>query len=161
GFLAVLDAVGSECTAILATAESCLPVMLFAASHPDRVRSLVLWAGFARFARAPDYDEGMPASAMAEYVEAFRRVIGTGGLVDYRAPSRGDESWFREWWARGERLSAGRSYFARVLRSYLGTDVRTVLESIQAPTLILHRHDDWHVRPDMPRYLADHIPDAR
>lgn len=57
---AVIDAVESEQASLLATAETCLPVMLFAASHPERVRSLVLWAPYARWLRAPDYPRGMP-----------------------------------------------------------------------------------------------------
>lgn len=39
GLVAVPDAVGSERVSIFAMSESALPVMLLAASHPDRVRS--------------------------------------------------------------------------------------------------------------------------
>ena len=42
GLVAVLDAVGSECVSVFAMSESALPVMLLTASHPHRVRSLVL-----------------------------------------------------------------------------------------------------------------------
>jgi pimeloyl-ACP methyl ester carboxylesterase len=38
GLGAVLDAVDSEQASIVATAESSLPVMLYAARHPERVR---------------------------------------------------------------------------------------------------------------------------
>jgi len=161
GLGAVLDAVGSERASIVATAESSLPVMLFAAIHPERVRSVVLWASYARYARAADYRAGMPEAALTKYLNAFREVVGTGGLVDVMAPSRRDEPWFREWWARGERLSAGRGYFLRILDLFLHTDVRPVLESIQAPTLVLRRADDWHVRADHAQHLVERIPDAR
>ena len=52
GLVAVLDAVGSECASIFAMGESALPVMLLTASHPHRVRSLVLCSPFARYTRA-------------------------------------------------------------------------------------------------------------
>ena len=41
------------------------------------------------------------------------------------------------------------------------TDVRPALDSIQAPTLLLHRHGDRHVNGGHARYLAERIPKAR
>ena len=41
------------------------------------------------------------------------------------------------------------------------TDVRPVLESIQAPTLVLHRRGDRHVSDGHAQYLAERIPQAR
>jgi DNA-binding CsgD family transcriptional regulator len=38
--------------------------------------------------------------------------------------------------------------------------VRPLLESIRAPTLVLHRRDDQAVPVTNGRYLAEHIPDA-
>ena len=49
----------------------------------------------------------------------------------------------------------------RILEVFLRTDVRLVLESIQAPTLILRRRDDWHVRAGHAEHLVEHIPEAR
>jgi class 3 adenylate cyclase len=40
-------------------------------------------------------------------------------------------------------------------------DVRDVLPSIQAPTLVIHRRGDRMIRVEHGRYLAEHIPDAR
>jgi hypothetical protein len=39
-------------------------------------------------------------------------------------------------------------------------DVRELLPVIQAPTLVLQRAHDQIARPELGRYLADHIPDA-
>jgi len=64
GLVAVLDAVGSKCASVFAWSESGLPVMLLTASHPHRVRSLVLCSPFARFLRASDQPFGMPESAL-------------------------------------------------------------------------------------------------
>jgi len=44
---------------------------------------------------------------------------------------------------------------------FLHTDVRPVLESIQAPTLVLQRTGDRHVRAEHARYVAARIPHAR
>ena len=54
GLVAVLDAVGSEHASIFAITGAGLPAMMLAASHPQRVRSLILWSTYARFLTAPD-----------------------------------------------------------------------------------------------------------
>ena len=41
------------------------------------------------------------------------------------------------------------------------TDVRDLLPAIQAPTLVLQRAHDHITRPELGRYLVDHIRDAR
>jgi pimeloyl-ACP methyl ester carboxylesterase len=78
GLVAVLDAVGSDCVSVVAMAESALPAMLLTASHPHRVRSLVLWSPYAYFMRAPDQPFGMPEPALEKYVESFGSTSGTG-----------------------------------------------------------------------------------
>src|ERR1700730_19410085 len=70
GLVAVPYAVGSECASVFAMAESALPVMLLAATHPQRVRSLVLFSPFACFIRTPDYPHGIPEPVFTQYVEA-------------------------------------------------------------------------------------------
>ncbi len=81
GLVAVLDAVGCECASVFGMGESALPVMLLAASHPQRVRSLVLWSPFARFLRAPDYPYGMPEPTFTRYVDGFGDTVGTGAVA--------------------------------------------------------------------------------
>jgi class 3 adenylate cyclase len=161
GLVAVLDAVGSECVSVFAMSESALPVMLLTASYPHRVRSLVLWSAFARFLRADDYPFGMPEPAFARYVDAFGDAVGSGAVVDILAPSWAGDAARRRWWARGERLAGGPGYFKAIFDLYLRTDIRPVLESIQAPTLLLHRRGDRHVTGGHSRYLAGRIPHAR
>ena len=73
GLVAVLDAVGSECASVFAMSESTLPAMLLAATHPQRVRSLVLWSPYARYLRADDYPCGMPEPAFTPVCRRLRR----------------------------------------------------------------------------------------
>jgi class 3 adenylate cyclase len=156
-----LDAAESGCSAIFATSESALPAMLYAASQPARVRALVLWAPYASFMRAPDVPYGMPEPALLRYVDSYRETVGTGAVVDLMAPSRVADAGFRRWWARCERLAAGPSSFAPILERFLRTDLRSVLSSIQAPTLVLHRSGDRHVLRGHAEAVVAGIPDAR
>jgi class 3 adenylate cyclase len=161
GLVAVLDAVGSECASVFGMSESALPVMLLAASHPNRVRSLVLFSAYASFLRTPDYPHGMPEPTFTRYVDSFGDTVGRGGVTDNLGPSFARDAGKRRWWARGERLSGGPGYFKGIFDLFLRTDVRPAVDSIQAPTLLLHRLGDRHVLGGHGRYLADHIPQAR
>jgi class 3 adenylate cyclase len=161
GLGAVLDVVGSEQTSIFATSESCLPAMMFAASHPERVRSLVLWSPFAHYLRSDDQPFGMPEDALERYLEGFAATVGTGALVEVLAPSWAGDPVRRRWWARGERLAGGPGYFRQVLDLFLRTDFRGALESIQVPVLLIRRGGDRHVRDGHARQMAERIPDAR
>jgi class 3 adenylate cyclase len=161
GLVAVLDAVGTDCASVFATAGSTLPAMLLTASHPQRVRRLVLWSPFAYFLRCADQPFGFPETELARYVETFENRSGTGTLIDLMAPSwRGDDA-KRRWYARSQRLGGGPGYFKSILDVFLHTDVRPALESIQAPTLIVRRRGDRYIRDGHAQYLAERIPNAR
>ncbi len=77
--LGVLDAAESEQAAIFVENEATGPALLLAAQHPERVRSLVIHRGWARFAAAPDYLIGFSQ----EEIEA--RETHGGGLGHARA----------------------------------------------------------------------------
>ncbi|OBA88288.1 cyclase [Mycobacteriaceae bacterium 1482268.1] len=161
GLIAVLDAAASECVSVFTMSESGLPVMVLTASHPDRVRSLVMSGSFARYVRAADHPFGMPEPVLSAYLDGFERTVGRGGIVDKLAPSWMGDAAKRRWWARGERLCGGPGYFRAILDLFLRSDVRPALESIQAPTLLLHRRGDRHVLIDHARDLVERIPHAR
>ena len=58
---AVMDAAGSEKAVLFGFSEGSAMAMLFAATYPERTRSLVLWAAMARTTYAPDYEIGHSA----------------------------------------------------------------------------------------------------
>lgn len=160
GLIAVLDAAHSQSTSVFATAESALPVMLMAANHPTRIRSLILWSAFARFSRGCDYPYGMPESTLGKYVKSAAAAFGTGALADVLAPTWIDDGPRRQWWSRSERLAGGPGYFSRLYELYMRSDIRPELENIRTKTLLLHRKGDRHVRIDHGRYLAERIANA-
>ena len=73
---AVMDASGSERASLVAHGHAAQMALLAAATQPDRIESLVLVNGFARFARADDYPAGIPEEAAQALVE---QVAGTWG----------------------------------------------------------------------------------
>jgi len=161
GLVAVLDAAGCERASVFSMAGASLPTMLLAASHPDRVRSLVLWTPYARYVRGPDQAFGMPEPTLLKYLADFEASLGRGGIVDVLAPSWAQDNAKRRWWARSERLAGGPGYFRALYDVFLRTDARPLLGSIQAPTLVARRRGDRDLRHDHVRDITERIPNAR
>ncbi|MDT5016962.1 MAG: hypothetical protein QOD39_3122 [Mycobacterium sp.] len=161
GLLAVLDEVGSENASIFTMHGSCLPAMMLAASHPHRVRSLLLWNGYARLASGPDQPFGIPESRVSGYLDRLREVLATQGTIDTMAPSWASDPARRRWWVRGERLAGGPGYWKAAMDVFARTDVGPLLGSIQAPTLLMRRRGERDVRREQAVNLLNRISTAR
>jgi hypothetical protein len=68
---------------------------------------------------------------------------------------------FRRWAARYERASISRSKLVPFGRINTEIDIRHVLPSIYAPTLVMHARGDRMVPFRSGRYMAEHIVGAR
>jgi pimeloyl-ACP methyl ester carboxylesterase len=159
--LAVLDAVGAERVVVIGDAEGGPMAMLLAATHPRRVASLVLVNSFARWRRAEDYPLGMPDETTEKLIRRWREHWGiTAEILSMTAPSLADDEQARRWFQRAQRLAMPPGAAAVMFRWITSVDVRAVLPSITAPTLVLHRRDARHHRIAFGRYLAEHIPGA-
>jgi class 3 adenylate cyclase len=77
------------------------------------------------------------------------------------APSRAKDEAFVRWWAAFERAVASPGAILALLRANYEIDVRHILPTVQAPTLICHRVGDHLVPVAAGRYLAEHIPGAK
>jgi len=157
---AVLDAVGSERAALIATQHAGLMAMLFASTYPERTSALVLDQAFARRFRADDYPIGMPESSIDQSFQWLLDAWGTGAYVDLVAPDKAGDPQLRTWAAKLERHSASPSAAAAMIRMLRGVDARQILSSIRVATLVIHRKEG-RVPVDHGRFLAEHIPGAR
>jgi class 3 adenylate cyclase len=158
--LAVLAAAGADTVDIFGVSEGGAMAMLFAATHPERVRSLLLYGTYARMLRDDDYPYGVSAENHASLLEFSSTAWGEGRGLGAWAPSRRGDAALRQWWARLQRLAASPGMVRRIFELYPDIDVRGVLATIQAPTLVLHRTGDRMINIEMGRYLAEHIPSA-
>ena len=104
--VAVMDAAGSERATLVAQGHAVQMAVMAAASHPERVGSLVLVNGYARFARADDYPPGMPLAVQDVYRKQIEAQWGTGTLAHLLGPSISDRAGVVEWWGRVERFGA-------------------------------------------------------
>ena len=78
--VAVLDAVGVEQAVLFAQLEAGAMACLFAATHPERTRALVLYEATPRMTKAPDYDWPLAKEEREALVEPTARELGLGRL---------------------------------------------------------------------------------
>ena len=153
---AVMDAAHSERAVLLGISEGGSLATLFAASHPDRCTSLILYGAFAKFSGWYPTEEKL--AAFYRYVE---EKWGTGESVRKYAPSMADDAGFKKIWARHERVGATPAAAKALMRMNQEIDISGVLSAIRVPTLVIHRTEDIAVSIEDGRFLAQHIPHAR
>jgi len=159
--IAVLDAVGAERVGVFSMLEGGPMAMVFAASHPERVQSLALYATFARTTAAEGYEFAPPAEERRIRLDLLNRFWGDGAMLNTFGPSAAGDRSLREWIGKLQRLSMGPTAATQLSGMNERTDVRPILGSIRVPTLVLHRTDDQAIDFRHSRYLAEHIPEAR
>jgi class 3 adenylate cyclase len=159
---AVLHAVGSERTALFAEMDAGPISVLYAASHPERTRALILANTSAREVVDADYPIGRPVEALDAMVDMLEHAWGSPELIGASIPSRVDDHEFLTWAAKVRRASATpRSAAAQHRYMWESMDVRTALPLIHVPTLVLHNSGNRIVPVEHGRYLADHIAGAK
>ena len=157
----VMDAVGSERAAVVGVGDTGPMAILFAATYPQRVCSLVLANTFPRLTRTADYPWGLAADDVQTFLTRTKETWGTGGLVDVFSPSMANDERYRQWWARYQRMAASPGASTGMARLTFGIDVRQVLSAITVPTLVIHRSGFRFIPIEHGRYLAEHIPGAK
>jgi len=159
---AVMDAVGSWRSVLIGGSEGAMMCMLFAATYPERVQSLILYGAMARATWSEDHPWNTPREDLIQSWEEFIEPYwGQGVGTEIFIPSIATRPGVREWLARFERSCASPRNVNVLFRMFLDLDVRDIVSSIHVPTLILHRTQDYVVNVRSGRWLAEHIPGAR
>jgi class 3 adenylate cyclase len=147
----VMDAAAMEQAAVFGVSEGGALSMLFAATYPDRCRSLVLWGAWSRGSQ-----EGVN-SLLADIDAGW----GVGRSLSRFAPSRANDLALQNWWGKLERLGASPAAVAALVRMNGEINVRDIIPTIRVPTLVIHRTGDQIIPVKAGRTLAKHIPGAR
>ena len=159
---AVLSATGTERAVLFGESEAGPTAMLYAALHPDQVQALIVFGSIAQGWN----DDDDPDWASDRVREAFTRLRellndwGKGGMLELFAPSIAGPAVLRRSFAVFERSSVSPSMARALIGLYRTIDISDVLPSIDVPTLVLHRRDDW-IPVEQGRYIASRIPKAR
>jgi class 3 adenylate cyclase len=163
--LGVMDAVGFDDAALFGYAEGGSLCILFAASYPDRITSLVLANAAARLMRAPDYPWGWDPqlTPMEESSTEWGSEEVLAQFLPKFAPDLiGEPDWndLVRYHARYQRTGASPSIFMALQRVAREIDVRNVVPSVHCPTLLFHRKDNQILDVAHGRYLAEHLPNV-
>jgi pimeloyl-ACP methyl ester carboxylesterase/class 3 adenylate cyclase len=175
---AVMDAAGFGKAVVSGLSDGGPAAMMFAATRPARTRALILCDTYSFHPGGWDAIDRDPAELRARHlpefgedyvpsVEQIARVLGIGRTI-------------RSAWGSGatlsiglpsvrsirqlamfERMSASPGMARASLEAAFLTDVRPILPTITAPTLVIHARENPVVPVQSGRYLADHIPGAR
>lgn len=157
----VMDAAGVADAHLFGISEGGPLSALFAATHPDRVRSLALYGTFARLLVAPDHPVGIEASLIESFLPLLHDRWGSGRALGFFVQHipRTDE--VRRLVARYERSACTPQMAVDILRLNVEIDIRALLPSVRVPTLVMHNDGDPLIPVGTARHLAAHLPDAR
>ncbi len=176
---AVMDGVGFGKPVVFGMSEGGPQAIAFAATRPERTRALILYGSFAFALAAEDWynidrdpaelrarvlaelgEDYAPSTKQIvgaqEFFRAVRSAWGSGATAKLMFPSIRSMRQL----AMFERMCASPGMVRAVLESNFRIDVRPILPTIAAPTLVIHARED-PVPVQWGRYLADHIPGAR
>jgi pimeloyl-ACP methyl ester carboxylesterase/DNA-binding CsgD family transcriptional regulator len=162
---AVADAYGQAPFTLLGFTCAAGVAVEYAARHPERVKNLILFGGFATSYHStshPDPAVRREGDLMLELAElgwgnsspAFRQVFVSRFLPDATQ---------QQWKAFDElqRATATPEVAVRYLRAMYNMNVKAAAERVRCPTLVLHPKGDEMVRFEQGRRLASLIPQAR
>ena len=135
---AVMDHAGIQSAHLFVQSDGGPMAILFAATYPHRVDSLILMGSAATL--RPPWPE-------AERIERRDRQVAEWGtpdsrMVDFFAPSLAANQQFRDWHQRYERLCASADSLRDLLDLVAEIDATEVLPDIDVPTLLIHRTGD-------------------
>jgi DNA-binding winged helix-turn-helix (wHTH) protein/alpha-beta hydrolase superfamily lysophospholipase len=156
--LAVMDAVGSRRAVLCGYSEGGPMAILMAATHPERVSSLVLYGSYAKRTRGEGYPWAQTDKERRSYTD--RLIDNWDWEADLRIRCPSGDPQMQRWWAQRMRAAATPSTIRALMDMNSAVDVRDVLGAVRVPTLVLHRTGDALFKVEEARYLADHIPGA-
>ena len=153
---AVMDAVGVQRAVIFGASEGGSLATLFAATHPERTRALIIFGGFAQFSSWIPTQE-----ALERLIQYIDNNWGSGESMPIFAPTKKGDLAFQQWWGKFERLGASPAAAIKLMHMNSQIDITEILPSINVPTLVIHRTDDSAVDVEAGRLLAERIPGAK
>lgn len=158
----VVDAAGLERFDLFALSQGSSVAIAYAVRHPERVRKLVLYGGYAAgWRKRASVEEIEKREAMLTLTRqgwgqnnpAFRQMFTTLFFPD---ASAAEVEWFNEL----QRLSTSADNAVRLQIAFADIDVRALLAQVKVPTLVLHTRHDAVIPFTSGRSLAAGIPGA-
>jgi pimeloyl-ACP methyl ester carboxylesterase len=147
---------------LLGISQGCAISIAYAVRHPERVKCLILYGGFAR----GSYKRGPAAK---EEAEAMMTLIRLGWGQDNPAFRQMFTSQFvpegtreqMEWFNELQRVSISPENAVRIREAVCNFDVMDLLPRVSCPTLVLHCRGDGIAPFNEGKRMAAGIPNAQ
>jgi pimeloyl-ACP methyl ester carboxylesterase/AraC-like DNA-binding protein len=161
--LSVMDAVGIEKAILLGHSEGGTISSLFAATYPERTISLITFGVFAKRKYAVDYPWAPKPEEREIFYQAIQNEWGNGQKMglEWIMPSMAQDKEYCHWFASYLRSAASPGDALALAKMNTESDITHILNTINVPTLILHRKDDLDVNVEEAKYLANSIPNSK
>jgi class 3 adenylate cyclase/predicted alpha/beta hydrolase len=160
----VLDTVRSLDTVLLGTDEGAQTAVLFAATHPDRVRHLILWGPRPSILATPEHPWGGSRAEWEEWLEWAGDHWGSRESIindlHELAPKWLTDEDAIAWGTKAQRASVSPRAAHALFRISMELNVADVLPAVRTPTLVVHRRDDRAVPIEAGRAVAGLLPNA-
>lgn len=162
----VMDAVGSDRAFLMGFSEGGAMATLFAATYPQRTAGLILYGAPACYGRRPDWpygtsDEEFEASWREYKDRNFQDDFNTEYWRRWFGPHLRDDLVFRDWFLRIRRAMGSPTARHEQQRMNRLIDVRDILPTVYAATLVMVREDDPVTPLESVRWYSSRLPNAR
>ncbi len=160
--IVVMETANASPATLLAGNETAFIALMAAAAHPDRIQRLILWGPSPSWQRSDD----LPSEQSADEIEAalgvIRRVTNLRAWAEVSTRKQ-MPSWSRDpdkiaLWEALSALAGSAEAWYQDNRMFYGIDLRSVVPTIQAPTLVLVRPAVHAVASA--RFIVDNMPNA-
>ena len=160
---AIVDAAALDTFTLLGVSQGCAVSVEYAVRHPEKVRALILYGGYARgWRRRPGRTEASQREAMLDMTMAgwgqddpsFRQVF-TSLFIPGATPEQ------MNWYNELQRVTTSPKNAARLQEAFADIDVTARLPQVGVPTMVLHARGDLVVPFEEGQLLAHSITGAR
>jgi class 3 adenylate cyclase len=158
---AVLDEVGAERVALFGVSEGGPMALLFAATYPELTEGLMLYGTSPRFSQAPDWPYGWSAATLDHVMEEIDESWGEGALADMFLPTMAGIPAAVEAWGKWQRACASPGMARSLLQACTEIDVRDLLPTVQAPTLVAHCTGELVAPVEGARLIAERVQNGK
>jgi pimeloyl-ACP methyl ester carboxylesterase len=157
-----VDAAGLDTFSLFGASQGCAVSIAYAVKHPERVKKLVLYGGFALGRRL----RGTPADG--ELIDAMLTLMRVGWGQENPAFRQvftsnfvpGGSAEQIDWFNNLQRVTTSPENAVRIRTVSDTLDVTSLLEQVKAPTLVLHCRDDAMQPFEEGRRIAARIPNS-
>src|SRR5712691_326872 len=126
-----------------------------AATYPERTQALILCGAEVKEEITEDWPWGeLTRTDFERAVARLPELWGKGASAALYTPGAADPEFERRWWARVQTQAATPRVAAAFQRMAFDIDVRRVVPTITAPTLIIHRIGDKICHVENARFLS-------